>query len=76
MKIELVGEKNEIIDINENTSLFSLLKKTYKYDYNKYLAVKVNNKLQELECAQFKENDKIKFIDINKIYRYYRWRWT
>ncbi|MGB4438898.1 MAG: nucleoside kinase [Sedimentibacter sp.] len=64
MKIELVGEKNEIIDIEENESLFSLLKRTHKYDYNKYLAIKVNNKLRELDCVQFKENDKIKFIDI------------
>jgi len=64
MKIELVGEINKIIDIDENESLFSLLKRTHKYDYNKYLAIKVNNKLQELDSAQFKENDKIQFIDI------------
>ncbi|MDW5300657.1 MAG: nucleoside kinase [Sedimentibacter sp.] len=64
MKIELVGEKNEIIDIDENESLLSFLKRTHQYDYNKYLAVKVNNKLQELDSSQFKENDKIEFLDI------------
>lgn len=64
MKIELVGEKNRTIDLEENESLLELLKKIYKDDYSNYLGIKVNNRLQELERARFKENDKIEFIDI------------
>jgi len=66
MKIKLVGEKNEIIDIDidENKSLLCLLKEIHKNDYNKFLCIKVNNKLQELGSAKFNENDKIEFIDI------------
>lgn len=73
MKIILAGEKNETMDIGENESLFDLLKRIHKDDYTKYLGIKVNNKLQDLQSAKFKENDKIEFIDIsdkdgNRIY--------
>ncbi|MEL7647147.1 MAG: nucleoside kinase [Sedimentibacter sp.] len=64
MKIELVGEKNGTIELEENESLLELLKKIHKDDYSGYLGIKVNNRLQELERARFKENDKIEFIDI------------
>lgn len=62
MKIEIVNE-NKMFEIDENESLFDLLKK-YKKNYSKYLGIKVNNKLQELSNAKFKENDKIEFLDI------------
>lgn len=65
MKIQLVGEINNIIDIDENESLFNLLKEIHKDDYNRFFAIKVNNKLQELDSAKFKENDKIEFVDIS-----------
>ncbi len=73
MKIILAGEKNETMDISEDESLFDLLKRIHKDDYTKYLGIKVNNKLQDLQGAKFKENDKIEFIDIsnkdgNRIY--------
>jgi uridine kinase len=73
MKIILAGEKNETIDIGEDESLFDLLKRIHKDDYTKYLGIKVNNKLQGLQGAKFKENDVIEFIDIsdkdgNRIY--------
>lgn len=62
MKLELVNE-NKIIDIDENESLFDFLKKNNE-DYSKYLGIKVNNKLQELVNAEFKENNKIEFLSI------------
>ena len=62
MIIELVNE-NKIIDVDENESLFDLLKK-HNDDYNKYLGIKVNNKLQDLVNAEFKENDKIEYLSI------------
>lgn len=73
MKIILAGEKNEVMDIGEGESLFDLLKRIHKDDYTRYLGIKVNNKLQDLQGAKFKENDTIKFIDIsdkdgNRIY--------
>ena len=64
MKIELVGELNELVEINENDSLLDLLKTIHKDDYNKYLAIKVNNKLQELGNSTFNENDKVEYLDI------------
>lgn len=63
MKILLVNE-NKVLDIEKNESLLDLLKKTYKEDYNKYLGIKVNNKLQELMNAEFNENDNIEFLNI------------
>ncbi len=63
MNLLLVNE-NKIVDIDENESLFDLLKRTYKDDYSKYLGVKVNNRLQELVNAKFTENDRIEFLDI------------
>lgn len=73
MKIILAGEKNQTLEIGEDESLFDLLKRIHKDDYTKYLGIKVNNKLQDLQGAKFKENDKIEFIDIsdndgNRIY--------
>ncbi|MGD9569300.1 MAG: nucleoside kinase [Sedimentibacter sp.] len=63
MKIFLVNE-NKAIDVDENESLFEVLKRTYSDDYSKYLGIKVNNKLQELMNAEFNEKDKIEFLDI------------
>lgn len=73
MKIVLAGKKNETMDIGEDESLFDLLKRIHKDDYTKYFGIKVNNKLQDLQSAKFKENDVIEFIDIsdkdgNRIY--------
>jgi uridine kinase len=73
MKIKLAGKNNETMDIGENESLFDLLKRIHRDDYTKYLGIKVNNKLQDLQSAKFKENDIIEFIDIsdkdgNRIY--------
>nr|WP_300094211.1 nucleoside kinase [Sedimentibacter sp.] len=65
MKIILAGKNNEIMDIGENESLFDLLKRIHRNDYTRYLGIKVNNKLQDLQGAKFKENDKIEFIDIS-----------
>lgn len=62
MRIKLVNE-NKTYEIGENETLFNFLKK-HKKDYNKYLGIKVNNKLQDLVNAEFKENDKIEFLDI------------
>ncbi|HHZ03203.1 MAG TPA: nucleoside kinase [Tissierellia bacterium] len=55
---------NEIIEVKDNESLYDLLKKVHKDDYFKYLGAKVNNKLKDLYSKDFKENDKIEFIDI------------
>lgn len=62
MKINLVNE-NKIIEINENESLFDVLKK-HRKDYQKYMGIKVNNRLQDLVNAEFEENDNIEFLDI------------
>lgn len=64
MNINLVNE-NKITEINENESLYDLLKRLYEKDYSKYLGIKVNNKLQELVNAEFMENDNIEFLNIN-----------
>ena len=63
MNIFLLNE-NKTFDIGENESLISFLKRVYKDDYRKFLGIKVNNKLQDLINAEFKENDKFKFLDI------------
>lgn len=63
MNIFLVNE-NKVIEVEQNESLFNLMKRTYKTDYSKFLGIKVNNKLQELMNAEFKENDKIEFLNI------------
>lgn len=62
MKVKLINE-NKIVEIDENESLFDFLKKNTSY-YTKYLGIKVNNKLQELANAEFKENDSIEFLSI------------
>jgi len=64
VKIQNFEQLNNLIDIEKGDSLYNLVKKLYKDNYQKFLAVKVNNKLQELIGNNFKENDKIKFIDI------------
>lgn len=64
MKIILVNRNNEIVEVNNNETLYSLAKKIYKDDYKRFLVAKVNNKLQELISSSFKENDKIEFLDI------------
>jgi uridine kinase len=62
MKIFLVNE-NKVVDIDNNESLYDYLKKTYE-NYNTFIGVKVNNKLQELMNAEFEENDRIEFLTI------------
>ena len=66
MKIEIQysDQFKEFIDV-EQGELYNLVKRLYKNNYKKFLAVKVNNKLQELVSDNFKENDKIKLIDIH-----------
>ncbi|WP_312811443.1 nucleoside kinase [Sedimentibacter sp.] len=63
MKIDLLN-KNKIIDIENNESLYSILKREYGDDYISYLGAKVNNKVQALDYAKLNENDKVKFFDI------------
>ncbi|WP_313164157.1 nucleoside kinase [Sedimentibacter sp.] len=63
MKIDLLN-KNKIIDVESNESLYSILKREYGDDYISYLGAKVNNKVQALDYAKLNENDKVKFFDI------------
>lgn len=63
MNIFLVNE-NKIVEVEQNESLFEFMKKTYKTDYCKFLGIKVNNRLQELMNSEYKENDKIEFLNI------------
>jgi len=67
MKIEIqnLGQNNSFIEIENDESFYDLIKKIDKDNYKKYLAVKVNNKLQELIGNNYKENDKIRFLDLN-----------
>lgn len=62
MKIEIINE-NKVIEIDGNESLLNLLKRN-NVNYSKYLGIKVNNKLQELVNAEYKENDKIEYLSI------------
>lgn len=64
MILNIAGTNNKTVEISEGENLYSLVKKLYPNDFKKILAVKVNNKLQELTSAEFRENDKIEFIDI------------
>lgn len=63
MKIRLAGT-NETIETYENESLYQISKRHHKDDYLKYPGAKVNNKLKGLCSRDYKENDKIEFIDI------------
>ena len=63
MKINLVLS-NEAIEVNNNETLYEILKRVHKDDYFKYLGVKVNNKLKGLCSRDYRENDSIEFIDI------------
>ena len=63
MKVKLVVT-NEVIEVYENETLYQILMRVHKNDYFKYLGAKVNNKLKGLCSRDFKENDKIEFIDI------------
>jgi uridine kinase len=63
MKIKLANT-DEVIEVYENETLYRILKRVYKNDYFKYLGAKVNNKLKGLCSKDFKENDRIEFIDI------------
>ena len=63
MNIFLVNE-NKIVEVEQNESLFEFMKNTYKTDYCKFLGIKVNNRLQELMNSEYKENDKIEFLNI------------
>ena len=57
-------DENEVIEINGNESCYDLLKMRFPQDYNKYLSVKVNNQLKELNFSDLKDGDKLKFIDL------------
>jgi len=63
MKVVLAGT-NEIIEAYENETLYQLLMRVHEDDFFKYLGAKVNNKLKGLCSRDYKENDKIEFIDI------------
>jgi len=63
MKIKLANT-DEVIEVYENETLYRILKRVYKNDYFIYLGAKVNNKLKGLCSKDFKENDRIEFIDI------------
>ena len=63
MRIE-IANTNEVIEVYENETLYQILMRVYKDDYFKYLGAKVNNKLKGLCSRDFKNNDKIRFIDI------------
>lgn len=67
MKVEIQNSEyfKQLIDIEKGETFYNLAKKIYPDSYQKFLAVKVNNKLQELISNNFNENDKIKFIEIN-----------
>lgn len=68
MKLQ-IKDKNrpnllEQIEIKEQMPLYEVAKNLYSEDYNRFLAVKVNNRLQELSSVCYKEDDIIEFIDI------------
>lgn len=63
MNIFLVNEK-KVVELKSNESLLEFLKRKYKDEYCDFLGIKVNNKLQELMNAEFKENDNIEFLNI------------
>lgn len=63
MKIK-IKNKNEYYEVKENEQLYDVVKKIYINDYNRFLAVKVNNKLQELVYAKFRDGNTIEFLDI------------
>ncbi|NYB75628.1 nucleoside kinase [Sedimentibacter hydroxybenzoicus DSM 7310] len=63
MKIELLN-KNKIIDVDSNESLYSILKREFGDNYISYLGAKVDNKVQALDYAKLNENDKVMFFDI------------
>lgn len=63
MKIKLANT-DEVIEVYENETLYQILMRVLKNDYFKYLGAKVNNKLKGLCSRDFKENDRIEFIDI------------
>jgi len=66
MKVEILNSKHsELIEIENFETYYSFIKKLYKDSYKKILAVKINNKLQELNSNNLNENDKIELIDIN-----------
>ncbi len=68
MKVQIVCNKklNQIhkIEVSEKMSFYEMSKMIYGENYDKYLAVKVNNKIQELTYKNFKEDDLIEFLDI------------
>ncbi len=65
VKMQKLGQTEQIIDMGKDESFYDFIKKTDKENYKKFLAVKVNNKLQELIGKIYNENDKIKFLDLN-----------
>ncbi len=67
MKIEVQSIKqcSHIIEVDKGESFYDLAKRMDKENYKRFLAVKVNNKLQELIGNIYNENDKITFLDLN-----------
>lgn len=61
MKIKIAGNE---VDVIKGETLYQISKKIHKDDYFKYLGVRVNNRLKGLCSRDYKENDRIEFIDI------------
>lgn len=64
MIIDIISDNNRQVHYDNHSSLYELIKDIYKENHKKYLAVKVNNKIQELGINGIKDGDKIEFLDI------------
>lgn len=64
MKINVEGME---LEVKYDISCYELSKMLYESDYNRFLAVKVNNILKDLRYNTLKENDHIKFLTISDI---------
>ncbi|MDF2677905.1 MAG: hypothetical protein K0Q97_2239 [Bacillota bacterium] len=64
MDIEIISDDSKKVKYDNYVSLYDLTKHIYNDKYNKYLAVKINNKIQELSSHCLKEGDKVEFLDI------------
>ncbi|MDD4781402.1 MAG: nucleoside kinase [Tissierellia bacterium] len=67
IKVSDNSEKFLTYEVKENCKLYDIAKDIFKEDYKKYLAAKVNNKIQDLVSGKYKENDVIEFIDIKDV---------
>lgn len=66
IKIKNLEKPNELktIDVKENSNLYDIAKEIFKDDYKRYLAVKVNNRIQDLTSDKYVENDIIEFLSL------------